>query len=273
MRKDPKGGVMADYSLSNVAKKVAGTITANLETMRNWAEREYGNNTTIFGKGSSNGHIYAINEIGSHSFQAMDYSKSAGWARGLAVDPYGELVYTGKRYLGRTVTSVLDGALAAAANTVDVVDVGAAPTAGYAFIVGNFTGNMEVIQYTGITTNQLTGVTRGKLNSTDQDHSTAKEIIFFDDDWQDLGADQQYDRRPIFIVEDWTLVGNVNTVAGYKESNFSDYSVALLTLPAGYEIVDFSSILTGAGIRVLVAADIENRATIFVWDPNAGDEW
>ena len=270
MRKGANGGMLSDYSMTNFATKTASSRTANLATMLEWAERQYGTDVTIFGKDSS-GQLFAIDASGFTTHQCLVNSQTHGEARGIVTDPYNEIVVSSSRYLGRTVTSTLDGAILIDATEVDVADATGFPTAGYIFIKDGTGG--ETLQYTGVSTNQLTGVTRGKFETTAAGHATGKEVIAFDDDWKDLGALQPTDKRPIFKSEDTTLVGNVNKVAGYSESDGSDWNTALLTLPSDCKIVDFSEILTGSGLRVLVGANRGKKASIFVWDREGGDEW
>ena len=274
MRKGSNGGILADYSLANFATKTASTKTANLSTILGWAQREYGSQltgkTTTFGK-DSGGRIFAIDKDGSAIHQCLVNSKTDGVARGIATDPHNEVVISSSRYLGRTVTSTLDGAIAIDATEVDVADATGFPASGYIFIKDNLGG--ETLQYTGISTNQLTGVTRGKYNTTAATHATGKEVIAFDDDWKDLGANQALNVRPIIKSEDTILVGNVNTVAGYSESDGSDWDTAKLTLPSDCDIVDFSEILTGSGLRIIIAANRGARGSLFIWDREGGDEW
>jgi len=70
------------------------------------------------------------------------------------------------------VTTTLDGAHDASQNTVDVAsgDGASLPTSGY-IIVGS-----EVISYTGITTDQLTGCTRGALSTTAATHDDGDDV-------------------------------------------------------------------------------------------------
>lgn len=72
--------------------------------------------------------------------------------------------------IGLVKTDTLDGAVLAAAATVDIVDATNFPDSGYAYIVdGNIS---DKIQYTGKSTNTLTGVT-GLVNG----HSSGKLIV------------------------------------------------------------------------------------------------
>ena len=265
MRRSVRGGVLADYRLNNVAVQTSGAVTEWLLRITKWVQREYATDITIFGRTETNGDIVLLDKTGTKIIRAMDYSQTPGAARGLAIDTKNELVYTGSRYLGRTVTSTLDGQLTAGASTIDVVDATGFPTAGYV-VIKSGTIASETCQYTGKTTNQLTGVTRGKFNTTDATHATGLEIIAFDDDWKDLGASDTADLRPVFRSEDYVLAGNGNKVAGFALADGSDWDTSLLDLPTGFKIVDFSEIITGGGLRVLVAANKENRAAIFVWD-------
>ena len=257
-KKDPRGGMVGDYALSNVAVRTASTTTALLGLITQFVEKKdaYGTESTIFGKSGSGGHLTATDLASNAFFRTSEYSKTVGFARGLAMDTEGELIYTGNQYLGRTSSSTLDGALAASASpaVIDVIDASGFPAAGYCFIKDGVEDS-ETIQYTGKSTNQLTGVTRGKFFSTDGTHGTGRDIIAFDDDWQDLGAVEATDIRPIIKFGDYNLIGNVNKIAGWKETNFSDWSTGLVSFPSPYSVVDFSILHYGSEPMVMVAAN------------------
>ncbi len=265
-KKDPRGGMVGDYALSNVAVRTASTTTALLGLITQFVEKKdaYGTGSTVFGKvgGTGNGHLMATDLASDSFFRTSDYSQTPGFARGLAMDTEGELIYTGNRYLGRTSSSTLDGVLSASASpaVIDVVDASGFPTAGYCFIKDGAGANSETIQYTGKSNDQLTGVTRGKFFSTDGSHGTGRDIIAFDDDWQDLGAAEATDIRPIIKFGDYNLIGNVNKVAGWKETNFSDWSTGLVSFPSPYSIVDFSILHYGAEPMVMIAANNEEES-------------
>ena len=91
MRKDPKGGMMADYKLSIWDVKTASTKTEWMSYMVNFVQREYNNDISIFSKDSVYGDIYVRDELGTSIFRAMDYSQTASTSRGLAVESYGRL--------------------------------------------------------------------------------------------------------------------------------------------------------------------------------------
>ena len=260
-RKDPKGGMGADYSLTNYFVRTAETTTADLSLIKKFVQREYSNDITVFAKNST-GDIYALDDVSNKIFRCHNNSKTAGWAKGLMIDTQQELIYTTNRYVGRTFTSTLDGAVTAGDNTIDVIDASNFPSAGYAFIKDGLS-NSETIQYTGKTENQLTGVTRGEFYSTDRNHASGKEIISFDDDWQDLGAAETYDLRPTIRFGDYNLIGNVNKLAGWKETNFSDWATDLITLPQGYKIVDFSILYYGAEPMLIIAANKGKEGMLF----------
>lgn len=262
MRKDPKGGMMADYKLSALDVRESGETTEWMSQMRKFVQREYNNDINVFSK-DDNGDIYIRDELGTNIFRAINYSQTAGWSKGLEVDVNNEVVYAGSQYVGRTVTSKLNGALALGATTIDVIDASGFPSSGYCFIKDDFNG--ETVLYTGKTANQLTGVTRGEFNTSITAHDDGREIIAFDDDWKDLGSSEIYDFRPMIRVENYTLIGNMDKIAGYKETDGSDFSTNLLDLPTGCKIVDFSTILTGTGIQVLIAVNAGNKGKIFVW--------
>lgn len=273
MRVDPKGGIIADYSLVSLSVATASTISAGLKKITGFVQRSYkstrepAGDISVWGKCNSTGDLFMADIASSNFFRAHNYEQTGSVSRGIAIDLTNEIVYAGNRYLGRTVTSELDGQLAAAANTIDVASATGFPASGQAFIKEGIVDiDSEVISYTGISTNQLTGVTRGLHNTTDSLHLTGCEIVAFDDDWQDMGSASVYERRPVERFGDYTFVGNDNDVAGYKETDASDWDTSWLALPAGFVIVDFSTILTGAGYRLLIAANKDNQGSIFVWD-------
>lgn len=278
MRADPKGGVMADYSLTNIVTDVASSATDNLKKITGFVQRTYVTTSipegdiSVWGKCDSTGDLFVADAASTKFFRANDYLQTGGFARGIAVDVNNEVIYTGNRYLGRTVTTTLTESVEQAESAIDVASVTGVPNDGlnYALIKDGVDGS-EIISYTGITSLTLTGVTKGVHNTTDGAHATAREIVFFDDNWQDTETTDSYSRRPIGRFGDYSFIGVNNYVAGYKETDASDWAKGTaasnwLKLPAGFDIVDFSTILTGAGYRLLIAANKGNQGSIFVWD-------
>jgi hypothetical protein len=269
MRKNPIGGILADYRTINVAVRTASTPTSALYIAKNWAEQTIGGAYYYWMKedgGTKVLNVY-VQSMG-RLFKAHVNAQTDG-GNGLLVDFAGQLLYVGKRYIGRTVTpGLIDGTLAAGANTVVLLSVTGLPTAGELFISDG--ADSEVISYTGIATKTLTGVTRGLYDTVDHAHSD-KYVIGFDDDWLDLGA--AGDGGIAIKFQDYILVSNGTKIAGWKVTDGSDLdtNLSLFEIPGGYTMKDFSLITTGAGERVLIAANKENEGVLFVWDVVSAD--
>ena len=280
MRKSTDGGVMAGYSVKDVGHRVASSQTARLGTMKKFVQREYTGSsayTTVWGLNDYyDGGLWTSTQFGSGTKQAIDLGLTAGddWhtsgtdigeSNSLEVCNDNEIVYSGRKYIGKTATSTLDGAVLIGATTIDVVDATDFPSAGQATILSG--NKAECIEYSGKTVNQLTGVTRNMYYTEARAWTDGMEIVSFRNQWLTwttaLGAAV---KSPSTKWEDYIFIGRGYTVGGWKDDDGADFDQAMLTLPSNYEIVDMTTILTGAGTMVLIAANRENSGDIFVWN-------
>jgi len=262
-------GVYAGLSLTVVSQKTStSAVTDYLTTLSNFAQLGDFNTyaaTQIFGKDQTSGDIHLINYTGTYICKAADYGQTNGAAIGICVSPQGELLYSGSQYIGKAFTTTLSGEFAASANTCDLTSASDFPNAGYGLVVeGNSLTKCEVFQWTGKSSNQLTGVTRGKYNTTNQTHAAGSEVFFFDDDWKNLGASDTSSKRIMKTWEDKTLIANGRYVATIDSSGTLDADA--LVLPTGYAVVDFGFLPTGSSSKILVCANKDETGSIFVWD-------
>ena len=280
MRKSADGGVMAGYSISDVGHRAASTSTARLATMKKFVQREYTGGqtiTSIWGLNSySDGGLWVNLYYGNEIKQAIDLGATPGddWnttnedvgaSSSLEVCNDNEIVYSGRKYIGKTATSTLDGAILIDATTIDVIDATDFPSAGQATIISGFYS--ECIEYSGKTANQLTGVTRNMYYSTARAWSDKSEIVSFINHWQTWTTGLGSTTKSVSVKwEDYIFISRGYTVAGWKADDGSDLNEAMLTIPSNYEIVDMTTILTGSGTKVLIAANRENSGDIFVWN-------
>ena len=201
-------GVYAGLSLSVVSQKTStsGATTDYLTTLDSFAQLGSWDSyalTQIFGRDQTSGDIHLINYAGTYICKAADYGQTNGVAKGICVSPQGDLLYSGSQYIGKAFTTTLSGEFAASANTCDLTDASDFPNAGYGLVVeGSGLTKCEVFQWTGKSSNQLTGVTRGKYNTTNQTHASGSIVYFFDDKWEDLGAADATSTR---IMKTWEL--------------------------------------------------------------------
>jgi len=122
-----------------------------------------------------------------------------------------------------------------------------------------------VIQWTGKSTNQLTGVTRGKYNTTAKAHSSGETVYYFKDNWIDLGESLTSSTRQCIKWEDENFFVNGNIVSGYKLEDGSDFATKL-TLSTDKIIVDLGLLQTSATSYILVGANSGENGYIYVWD-------
>ena len=277
MKKTPDGHVSSGYEFTNLGKTVASTATARLGSPRKFIERKYG--TVITGwefDTNSDGGIWAIPNYGASLIQGLDLNlvpgddwattaQGAGISSSLEVSNDNELIYSGQKYIGKSITSTLDGALTAAATSVVVADATSFPVAGQAVIISST--NAECIEYTGITSNTLTGVTRNKYYSVARAWSTGSEVVAFINHWKTWTSGiASTISSPSVKWEDYIFIGRGYTIGGWKDDDGGDLDEAMLTLPSNYEIVGMTTLLTGAGTMILIAANRENKGDIFIWN-------
>ena len=277
MKKTPDGNVSSGYQFSNVAQYTASSSTARLSTMRKFVDREYGQYASTWGLNPYyKGGLWVIPKYGSEVKQAIDLGLTPGddWSTTnedigtssvLEVSNDNEIIYSGRKYVGKSITSTLNGAISDTDTSIVITDATSFPSSGQAVIVdGN---HAECIEYTGISTNTLTGVTRNKYYTTARAWSSGKEIVGFRNHWltwtSGLGSTT---KSPSVKWEDHIFVGRGHTIGGWKENDGSDFDETMLTLPANYEIVGMTTLLTGAGTMVLIAANRENAGDIFIWN-------
>ena len=281
MRRAFDGGLVAGYSSSNVGHKVISTATARLETMSRFTERAYttatNNGINVWGLSPYyDGGLWVIPQYGNSIEQAIDLGLTpgddwnntdcdVGYSSALETTNDNEIIYSGRKYVGKSITSTLNGSIAVGDTSIAITDATDFPATGQAVITNS--SGAECIEYTGITTNTLTGVTRNKYYTTAQVWSDNTEIVGFRNHWLTwtaaLGATT---KSPSVKWEDYILIGRGHTVGGWKDDDGADFDEAMLTLPSNYEIVDITTVLTGAGTMILIAANRENSGGIFVWN-------
>ena len=255
-------GVLAGISMTNKAVRTASTPTADLSPIVNFTQIGSGIPANVFGKDIL-GDIYIMGYAGTSATKAMDYSLTPGASEGLMIDSNDNLVYTGSQYIGRVYSTTLDVAINASASAVDLVDASDFPIAGYAVIADLST--FEVIQWTGKSTNQLTGVTRGKYNTTASAFASGRSIYFFNDEWIDMGASLTTSTRRCIRWEDENFFVNGSVVSGYKEADGSDFATKI-SLSSDKTIVDMGILPTSATSYVLIGANSGENGYIYVWD-------
>ena len=257
-------GVFAGISMSNLAVRASSTPTANLGRIVNFTQVGLKTPTgfsTSFGK-DTDGDLYFY-PFGRTLTRMMDYSQTIGVSNGLMVDTNETVVYTGAQYIGREYHTTLDGDIDASANTIDLTDATNFPNAGYAFIADTL--HPEVIQWTGKSTNQLTGVTRGKYNTTAATHSSGATVYYFKDNWIDLGTSLTSSTRRCIRWEDENFFVNGNIISGYKLEDGSDFATKL-TLSTDKTIIDLGLLQTSATSYILIGANSGENGYIYVWD-------
>jgi hypothetical protein len=268
IRPSSDDGVFAGLSSVNVAVRTASTPTSALSTIRRFVQTGDNNETTSIIWGiDSDGNLYHFIYNGSNCIRVFDASQAQGSANGLMIDSNNQLVFTNSQYVARTYTTTLDGNLAIDANVCNIIDATNFPSAGYAFIKTGFSG--EVIQWTGKSSNQLTGVTRGKYYSTATAHSTGETIYYFNETWKDLGSSLTSNLRPSIRWETWNLFGNGYRIDGYSASDGSDWTAAgtsRLSLPIDRTIVAFGQLQTSSTSYILVGANSGSNGYIYTWD-------
>ena len=260
-------GVFAGISMDNISVRTSGTTTATMGRMVNFTqvgESVAGFLPVSFSK-DTNGDLYFYPYSGDF-IKINDYSLDAESSRGLMVDTNGTVVYTGSQYIGREYNTTLDGAIDASANAIDLIDASNFPAAGYAFVIENSVPlKPEVIQWTGKTSNQLTGVTRGKLNTTASSHITGSTVYYFKDQWIDLGESLTSSTRQCIKWEDENFFVNGNIISGYKLEDGSDFATKL-ELSTDKIIIDLGLLQTSATSYILVGANSGENGYIYVWD-------
>jgi hypothetical protein len=266
-------GVYAGLSLNlRSIKTTSSSVTDNLAVMTNFAQigkYSTGASMSVWGKDST-GDIHLMNYVGTYVCKAASYGQTNSNSVGLCVDPQGSLLYAGNRYIGKAIETTLSATCAITATACSLTSTANFGASGYALIKDIATANSEVIQYTGKSATGLTGLTRARNYTTARQHLSTAKVYFFDDDWKDLGASDTTSRRVMKIWEDKTLIANGRYVATIDSSG--TLVTDALTLPAGYDVVDFGFVPTGSSSRVLVCANKDETGKIFVWD-GSDDTW
>jgi len=255
-------GVFAGISMTNIAKRVANTPTSTMGGLLAFTQIGDYPYSTIFAKDDI-GDIYYMTNSGQSITKTMDYSLTAGVSEGLMIDTNGTLVYTGSQYIGREYHTTLNGTVTIDANTIELTSATNFPSSGYGFIAES--GHYEVIQWTGKSSNQLTGVTRGEYYSTASAHATGVTVYYFKDDWKDLGASLTLSTRRCITWDVWNFFVNGNVVTGYSAADASDIKTCL-TLASDKTIVDFGLLPTSSTSYVLIGANSGENGYIYTWD-------
>jgi hypothetical protein len=260
-------GVYAGLSLNlRSIKTTSSSVTDNLAVMTNFAQigkYSTGASMSVWGKDST-GDIHLMNYVGTYVCKAASYGQTNSNSVGLCVDPQGSLLYAGNRYIGKAIETTLSATCAITATACSLTSTANFGASGYALIKDIATANSEVIQYTGKSATGLTGLTRARNYTTARQHLSTAKVYFFDDDWKDLGASDTTSRRVMKIWEDKTLIANGKYVATIDSGGTLDSDA--LTLPAGYDVVDFGFLPTGSTSKILVCANKDEEGKIFIWD-------
>ena len=209
------------------------------------------------------GDIHLMNYIGTYICKAADYGQTNDVARGMCVDPNGDLIYAGSRYIGKAFETTLSATCAVAATTCSLTSTASFGASGYVLFRDATIANSEVVQYTGKSASGLTGLTRARYNTTDRQHLSTTKVYYFDDDWKDLGADNATSYRSMKNWENKTLIANGRYVATLTGDTLD---ADALILPEGYDVRDFGFLPTGSTSKILVCANKDEEGSIFVWD-------
>lgn len=261
-------GVFAGLSSVNKAVRTASSTTSSLGIIRKFLQTGSINNVNsiIWGLDAA-GDLYHSDYTGGNFIRVVDSAQTQGQARGMIIDSNNQVTYTNSRYVARMYDTTLDGNITIDASSVVLTDASDFPTAGYAFIKDGFVG--EVIQWTGKTSNTLTGVTRGEDNTTATAHTSGKIVYYVDEDWKDFGASLATNYRPAIRWEGWNLFGNNYRVDGYSTSDGSDWTAAgtaRISLPIDRTIIDFGLLPTSATSYVIIGANSGGNGYLYVWD-------
>lgn len=192
---------------------------------------------------------------------------SSNTYKSLTVDENDSLIAVGKRYVSRTIPTTLTTAILNSDTSLTVDDVTDFPSSGEVVVFEvseSFAISIEVMTYTGISSNTLTGLTRGVNHSNVTSHSAGSRVIGFIANCADLGADN--DNRPVTQHENHIFIGNKNYVAGWDDHDTATFSTNKLDLPTGYEIISLSSSIIGNQRMVLIGAQRSKDSALFVWD-------
>ena len=208
-----------------------------------------------------NSKIYALGNGGD--IYAYSLSQSTKWAlihdsaynnfSGM-IEYNSELFYASNNYLGRMVNDTLDGDHNNSATTISLTDATNFHTS------GTITIGSEVITYTGKSTNDLTGCTRGARGSTAAAHSGGAVVYGFKDSYKSIDLD--VNRHPMTIYMGKLMGG----AGGYIFTLDSDgtWVKQALTLPAGYKVKS----LEVYGDRLVIGTQLgsQSKAVLFTWD-------
>lgn len=256
-------GVLAGISLVNGSVRETGTPTDTLRPIVSFIQvggsypfgRVVGRDTL--------GDIYFMPFTGVNAVKAMTYSKTIGSAEGFMMDTNGTIVYTGSRYIGREYHTTLNGDITSSSDSIVLTDATNFPSAGYGFI--NDMNNSEVIQWTGKSSNTLTGVTRGKYFTTPHAHSSGTTIYYFKDDWKDFGSENIETNRRCITWDIWNFFVNGNVISGYSQADASDFKTCI-TLSPDKSIVDIGQLDTSSTSYLLIGANSGENGYIYTWD-------
>ena len=273
-------GVVTTGSLTNVAIKESSTPTENLSTPKAFVQREYNDQVSVwFLTHNSSGNLFVKPESGNNAYEAIELGTATGdnWgtsgedigqSEAIEISQDNEIVYAGRKYIGKTITNQLNQALGSSDTTIYLDDITDFPTSGMAVIISS-AGNVEVVSYTGVDSgsNSLTGVTRAQYNTTAQSFSVGSEVVGFRNKWLTFTSSIDSSKNIVSTSwEDWIFIGYENKVAGFSANDGSDFDEALLDLPSNYTINSIESVLAGNREIVLIGANKGNEGAIFVWD-------
>lgn len=188
-----------------------------------------------------------------------------GITNGMAYDVDGYICYTDTQYIHRVFNVTLADSVNTTQDTININDGTLFGSTGTNYALICTFGHFEVISYTGKSTNQLTGVTRGLFGTSGYAHLSGSRIYGIQKNFQDFGAQDTTSTRSLFKWEDVLLGANGNIVSGYKETGGTDFA-SLLTLSSEWSIVDYGELLTSATSYIIIGLNCGDKGMIVLWD-------
>ena len=207
------GGMVAGIRLSDDEIKEAATPTANLGTILDWTQ----NGDGIWGTDGE--------ETFLKIYEFLEVFGEGG--RSIVADIDDNIAIIDRQYIHHSEKTTLASSLAADATTMVLTDASDFPASGQVVVTGVF--KSEVLDYTGKTTNTLTGVTHAKRYSTARSHTAGTTVYWFNDNWADLGESSS--DRPSVQHENHVFVGNGHYIAGWDDGDVATFSTNKLDLP------------------------------------------
>ena len=215
---------------------------------------KYSKNRKIYGLGY--GMIYAYSLSQSGKWALIHDDSNTNWSQGMK-EYNEEIFYASNSRLGRMHNSNLSGDHDDSVTTITVTDGTNFTTS------GTITIGSEVITYTGKSTNDLTGCTRGARGSTAAEHSSNATVYGFDDDFQSLNTD--YSWHPMTTYMGKLMIGAGNRIATWDGTTFVGNA---LVLPVGIRVKSLEVYGDKLVIGTWKGTNLSDNAeaTLFTWD-------